>query len=116
MAFVKAKSLCPTFAHNRDQVFNNKSSPIKSGIPYDEVKLEDDFLAYQATVDIFPEIEVQGLSDVDVERHIASISDDDVDTMIESLRQQRQEFVEKDDKLAQGDQATFDFVRRRSLR
>lgn len=75
----------------------------------DEVKLEDDFLVYQATVDIFPEIEVQGLSDVDVERHIASISDDDVDTMIESLRQQRQEFVEKDDKLAQGDQATFDF-------
>ena len=46
---------------------------------------------------------------MDVERHIASISDDDVDTMIESLRQQRQEFVEKDDKLAQGDQATFDF-------
>ncbi|BBI69468.1 hypothetical protein PKHYL_36590 [Psychrobacter sp. KH172YL61] len=82
----------------RDTVFEAiKSEDIRAvGMPnIDDVKLEDDFLVYQATVEIFPEIDVQGIDEIEVERHTATVSDEDVDTMIENLQKQRQEYVEK---------------------
>lgn len=96
----------------RDTVFeaigNEKIRVV--GVPnIDDVKLEDDFLVYQATVETFPEVEVQGLGDIEVERHTATISDEDVDTMIENLQKQRQTFETKEGELEEGDQATFDF-------
>ncbi|OAU96178.1 trigger factor [Moraxella catarrhalis] len=96
----------------RDTVFealgNEKIRVV--GVPnIDDVKLEDDFLVYQATVETFPEVEVQGLGEIEVERHTATISDEDVDTMIENLQKQRQTFETKEGDLEEGDQATFDF-------
>ncbi len=96
----------------RDTVFEAiKEEDIRAvGMPnIDDVKLEDDFLVYQATVEIFPEIDVQGVSDIEVERQSAKVSDEDVDTMIENLQKQRQEFAEKDDAADEGDQVIFDF-------
>ncbi|WP_019672407.1 trigger factor [Psychrobacter lutiphocae] len=96
----------------RDTVFEAiKAEDVRAvGMPnIDDVKLEDEFLVYQATVEIFPEIEVVGLDEIEVERHTATINDEDVDTMIENLRKQRQEFVEKEGASAEGDQVTFDF-------
>ncbi|MDO4450691.1 MAG: trigger factor [Moraxella sp.] len=80
------------------------------GVPnIDDVKLENDFLVYQATVETFPEVKIQGLSDIEVERQIATVSDADVDTMIENLQKQRQTFETKEGELVDGDEATFDF-------
>ena len=80
------------------------------GVPnIDDVKLENDFLVYQATVETFPKIEVQGLNEIEVERQVANVSDSDVDTMIENLQKQRQTFETKDGALEDGDEATFDF-------
>lgn len=80
------------------------------GVPnIDDVKLEDEFLVYQATVEIFPEIDVQGINELEVERQSATVSDEDVDVMIENLQKQRQTFEVKDGGLAEGDQALFDF-------
>ena len=80
------------------------------GVPnIDDVKLENDFLVYQATVETFPKIEVQGLNEIEVERQVANVSDSDVDTMIENLQKQRQTFETKDGTLEDGDEATFDF-------
>lgn len=96
----------------RDTVFEAiKAEDVRAvGMPnIDDVKLEDDFLVYQATVEIFPEIEVQGISEVEVERHTATVSEEDVDTMIENLQKQRQEFADKDGAVEDGDQVTFDF-------
>ncbi|WP_169392526.1 MULTISPECIES: trigger factor [Psychrobacter] len=96
----------------RDTVFEAiKEEDIRAvGMPnIDDVKLEDDFLVYQATVEIFPEIDVQGVSDIEVERQSAKVSDEDVDTMIENLQKQRQEFAEKDGAADEGDQVIFDF-------
>jgi trigger factor len=96
----------------RDTVFEAiKAEDVRAvGMPnIDDVKLEDDFLVYQATVEIFPEIEVQGVSEVEVERHTASVAEEDVDTMIENLQKQRQEFADKDGAADEGDQVTFDF-------
>ncbi|WP_227429155.1 trigger factor [Psychrobacter sp. I-STPA6b] len=96
----------------RDTVFEAiREEDVRAvGMPnIDDVKLENDFLVYQATVEIFPEVEVQGVSEIEVERQLASVNDEDVDTMIENLRKQRQEFVEKDGAAEEGDQVTFDF-------
>lgn len=98
----------------RDTVFQALSEQnIRAiGVPnIDEVKLENDFLVYQATVEVFPKVALQGLSDIQVERQTASVSDDDVDTMIENLQKQRQTFEPKEEgELSDGDEATFDFV------
>lgn len=96
----------------RDTVFEALSDKkVRAvGVPnIDDVKLENDFLVYQATVETFPEVEVQGLSEIEVERQVATVSDEDVDTMIENLQKQRQTFEAKDGELADGDEATFDF-------
>ncbi|STY90822.1 trigger factor [Moraxella bovis] len=80
------------------------------GVPsIDDVKLENDFLVYQASVETMPEVEVKGLSEIEVERQVATVSDEDVDIMIENLQKQRQTFETKDGELADGDEATFDF-------
>lgn len=82
----------------RDTVFEAiKAEDVRAvGMPnIDDVKLEDEFLVYQATVEIFPEIKVEGISDIEVERHTANITDEDVDTMIDNLRKQRQELLKK---------------------
>ncbi len=81
------------------------------GIPnIEDVKLENDFLVYQATVDVFPEVTIQGLGEIEVERQTAVVSEADVDTMIENLQKQRQTLVAKEGELSEGDEATFDFV------
>ena len=99
----------------RDTVFEAiKQEDVRAvGMPnIDDVKLENDFLVYQATLDVFPEIDVQGIDKIDVERQTASVNDEDVDEMVENLRQQRQEFSEKEGASAEGDQVTIDFVGR----
>ncbi|MDO4441519.1 MAG: trigger factor [Moraxella sp.] len=96
----------------RDTVFEamNEKKVRAVGVPnIDDVKLENDFLVYQATVETFPEVEVKGLGEIEVERQTAAVSDEDVDTMIENLQKQRQTFETKDGELADGDEATFDF-------
>lgn len=96
----------------RDTVFDAMSQQkIRAvGVPnIDDVKLENDFLVYQATVETFPEVEVKGVSEIEVERQTASIFDEDVDVMIENLQKQRQSFEIKDGELTDGDEATFDF-------
>lgn len=80
------------------------------GVPsIDDVKLENDFLVYQASVETMPEVQVKGLDEIEVERQMATVSDSDVETMIENLQKQRQTFETKDGELGDGDEATFDF-------
>lgn len=96
----------------RDTVFDalNEKKIRAVGVPnIDDVKLENDFLVYQATVEVFPEIEVQGLSDIEVECQVATVSDTDVDEMVENLRKQRQTYEVADKALEDNDQVLFDF-------
>lgn len=97
----------------RDTVFEAiKQEDIRAvGMPnIDDVKLEDDFLVYQATVETFPEVEVQGLNEVEVERQTSTVDDKEVDKMIKSLQEQRLTYNEKKGMLKKKDKAIFDFV------
>lgn len=62
-----------------------------------------------AVVEIFPEITIQPLSGVTLERYAAQVNDDDIEAMLESMRRQAAEFVEADKAAVDGDQITIDF-------
>jgi trigger factor len=60
------------------------------GMPnIEKVENKDDALVYEATVEVYPEVEVKAFDDLEVERKSSEINDKDVDVMIENLQKQR---------------------------
>ncbi len=66
-------------------------------------------LTYTATFEIYPEIELSPLGELDVSRPVAEVNDADVDAMIETLRKQRREWKPGDGAAQEGDQIVMDF-------
>lgn len=66
-------------------------------------------LEYEATFDVYPEIEVAAMDGVKVEKPVADIADADIDKMIETLRTQQKEWVDVDREVQDGDLVTVDF-------
>jgi len=66
-------------------------------------------LKYAATFEIYPPIEVKGIDDIEVVKPTASVANSDVDAMLESLRQQRPDFVPVERPAQDGDRVTIDF-------
>jgi len=80
------------------------------GMPnIDKVENKDDALVYEATVEVYPEVEVKALDTLTVERKTSEIQDKDVDQMIENLQKQRQTWVETKGMAKKDMQGTFDF-------
>ncbi len=69
-------------------------------------------LEFDAVFEVFPEVKIGDLSDVEIELVDAKIDDDAVNRTIDILRQQRQTFAQRaaDVPAAEGDRATVDFV------
>jgi trigger factor len=67
-------------------------------------------LEYVATFEVFPEFEVKGLEDIQVERLQSDVADSDLDNMLEILRKQNTRYEEVDREAANDDQVTIDFV------
>lgn len=65
---------------------------------------------FVATFEVYPEIQLQGLSNISVVRPVADIQESDVDGMIERLREQRANFVDVERAAQDGDQVVIDFV------
>ncbi len=79
------------------------------GMPnIDSTEMKDDALVYQATVEIYPEVDVkfEGLT---VERKASEVNDKDVEKMIENLQKQRATWVETKGMSKKDMQVTFDF-------
>lgn len=67
-------------------------------------------IEYVASFQVFPEVAVAELADVEIERPVAEITTADVDRVIESLRRQRREWFEVPRAAAEGDRVTLDFT------
>ncbi len=82
-----------------------------AGMPkIEEVNMEEGKdLEYTAVFEVFPEIEVGGLENIEVERLISSIEEADLEKMIDTLREQRLVYVEADRAAAEKDQLNLDF-------
>ena len=73
---------------------------------------EEGGMAYTATFEVYPEVELGEIGDLAVEKPVAEVMEADVDGMIDTLRRQRQEFDEVDRPAEQGDRVVIDFVGR----
>ncbi|MFC3903696.1 trigger factor [Acinetobacter marinus] len=75
----------------------------------EKVENKDDALVYEATVEVYPEVQVAGFDGLEIERKKAEVKDADVDVMIENLQKQRQTWAETKGMAKNEMQVTFDF-------
>jgi len=66
-------------------------------------------VSYTATFEVYPEIAIQGLDGINVERPALEITEQDIDEMLETVRKQRKEWKETDKAAENGDQVVVDF-------
>jgi trigger factor len=66
-------------------------------------------LVYKATFEVYPEVELIDMAEIQVSEPQADITDSDVDQMIEKLRSQRQTWEAADRAAEKGDQVVIDF-------
>jgi len=64
---------------------------------------------FSATFEVYPEIKVEGLETIKIEKLAADIKDEDLDNMIDVLRKQQATFTESQDAAADGDKVKIDF-------
>lgn len=67
-------------------------------------------LQFTATFEVYPEIQLQGLENIKVEKPVVEITDADVDNMVEVLRKQQATWAETDNAATKDDRVTIDFV------
>jgi trigger factor len=66
-------------------------------------------LTYVATFEVFPEVVLQPIDSLEIERVTAEVTESDVDAMIERLRKQQMKYTQVARAAMAGDKATVDF-------
>ncbi|MDY4281584.1 MAG: trigger factor [[Pasteurella] mairii] len=67
-------------------------------------------LTFSATFEVYPEVQLQGLEQIKVEKPVVEISEADVDKMVDVLRKQQATWAEKQEAANADDRVTLDFV------
>ena len=66
-------------------------------------------LKYVATFEVFPEVALQPVENLELERITAEVSESDIDAMVERLRKQQLKYAPVERAAAAGDKVTIDF-------
>lgn len=69
-------------------------------------------LEFEATFEVYPEVELTGLDKIAVERPVVEVTDKDVDEMFVTLQNQHKTWKENKRKTKKGDKLTIDFLGR----
>ncbi len=93
-----------------EAVMQEKLNP--AGAPAIEPKVNEPGkdLEFTATFEVYPEVEVQNLDKVKVEKPAVEVTEKDVDNMLETLQKQHADWKEVKRKSKKGDRVTMDFV------
>ncbi|CAM3107466.1 trigger factor [Pseudoalteromonas distincta] len=67
-------------------------------------------LEFSATFEVYPEVEVQGLDKITVEKPAVTVTDEDLANMLETLRKQHAAWADVDTAAGENDRVTVDFV------
>ncbi len=92
-----------------DAIIKEKINP--AGAPKyvpGEYKLGEDF-NYTVEFEVYPEVELKDLENIEVEKPVVEVNDADVDTMLETLRKQQADWKETDAAVKAEDRVTVDF-------
>ncbi len=83
-----------------------------AGMPQiEEVKFDEgQDLEYTAVFEVFPEVEVNGLEAIEIEKPVSEVVEADIDKMIETLQEQRTTFEEAERASQEGDQVNIDYT------
>ena len=73
-----------------------------------EYKEGEDF-TYAVEFEVYPEVELQGLDAIEVEKPVVEVTDADVDAMLDTLQKQQATWKETDAAATAEDRATIDF-------
>jgi len=92
-----------------DAIVAEKINP--AGRPAFTAKSNEDgkALEFEATFEIYPEVELKALEEITVERPAVEVTDEDLDEMFETLQKQHQTWKENKRKSKKGDKLTLDF-------
>ncbi|KUI99752.1 trigger factor [Vibrio sp. MEBiC08052] len=71
---------------------------------------ENQDLVFNATFEVYPEVELKGLENIEVEKPNVAVKDEDVAEMLETLRKQQATWKEVDAAAEDGKRVTLDFV------
>ena len=74
------------------------------------VDKEGQDVSFLAVFEVFPEVALQPLSKVKIDRPVSDVTDSDVKTMIDNLRDQQASFKVSKKKSKKGDQVNIDYV------
>ncbi|MBA2815385.1 trigger factor [Candidatus Pantoea persica] len=92
-----------------DAIIKEKINP--AGAPNyvpGEYKQGEDF-TYAVEFEVYPEVELQGLDSIEVEKPVVDVTEADVDAMLDTLRKQQATWTESDAAATAEDRATIDF-------
>jgi trigger factor len=67
-------------------------------------------LEFDATVEVYPEVELKDLDKIAVEKPVVEVTDEDLANMLETLRKQHATWAESDAAAGEKDRVTIDFV------
>ncbi|MCT4704444.1 trigger factor [Enterobacteriaceae bacterium H11S18] len=93
-----------------DAIIKEKINP--AGAPNyipGEYKMGEDF-TYSVEFEVYPEVELQGLDAIEVEKPVVEVTDEDVDTMLDTLRKQQATWKDSDAAATAEDRVTIDFT------
>jgi trigger factor len=93
-----------------EAVTQNQLSPAGSPRIEPTSVAEGQDLTYVATFEVFPEVSLQPIGALSIERVTAEVSDGDVEAMIERLRKQQMKYTAVSRPAANGDKVTVDFA------
>jgi trigger factor len=71
---------------------------------------QDKDLVFNATFEVYPEVELKGLENIEVEKPTVAVKDEDVAEMLETLRKQQATWKEVDAAAEDGKRVTMDFL------
>ncbi|WP_115764179.1 trigger factor [Pantoea agglomerans] len=92
-----------------DAIIKEKINP--AGAPNyvpGEYKEGQDF-TYAVEFEVYPEVELKGLENIEVEKPVVEVTDADVDTMLDTLRKQQANWIESDAAAGPEYRATINF-------
>ena len=83
-----------------------------AGMPSFELTKDQDGedLEFVAKFEVYPEVEVKGVDDIEIEKTVVEIADEDLDNMLETLQKQHGEWKEVKRKARKDDRMVIDFV------
>lgn len=83
-----------------------------AGMPSFELTKDQDGedLEFVAKFEIYPEVEVKGVDEIEIEKTVVDIADEDLDNMLETLQKQHGEWKEVKRKARKDDRIVMDFV------